>query len=553
MQRADVQHELAALTKRGFTYRVLDSDRIELTDPVTGEKRLMSLRQPSEESIRSWASSRRIPILEINPALIDTAQFAGWYNHWRQVPISNDVIQPLVVADVDGNGIPEIYGLVAVEEQVTIIESRIFEVDPPSFRHTYQPYPGIPTAIVDIDNDRLHEILFSGQSGLILSDFRQQQEGALPTVFNFSHLTTNSGVVGGWIPPVVGFLDGDSLVDCLYKVVEIDSSDSTLPFVSKAVVAEYDTLHRSLRRVWATRIPPAGQPADAVGPFTVADFDQDGRQEFATTGGLQGHVFLCENTGDNAYALVYQDSTPFVNLYKSASGDVDGDGKPEFFVAATEGDGQWALMYEADSNDHYSAKLLFHFLSGGPIDFPTYLTADIDGDGKLELLTTSGPNIFIFKSNGDNSYRLWYYKREDRLNAVQVYDFNNDGRLDLVLSKDADDSLGRLYYYSDLYLATPLMSVGEHHSLPIKVPLLRNYPNPFNSSTRIHYSIPSTQRVNLRVFDILGSEADVLMNDVQTAGEHEATWDASRFASGIYFCRMETQSGVLTIKLLLLR
>ena len=82
LQRADVQHDLAALTQRGFTYRMLDNNLIELTDPITQKRQLRSLRVPSDEEIRSWALARVVPILEIDPNTIDTNQYSGWYVNW---------------------------------------------------------------------------------------------------------------------------------------------------------------------------------------------------------------------------------------------------------------------------------------------------------------------------------------------------------------------------------------------------------------------------------------------------------------------------------------
>lgn len=123
------------------------------------------------------------------------------------------------------------------------------------------------------------------------------------------------------------------------------------------------------------------------------------------------------------------------------------------------------------------------------------------------------------------------------MNAVQVYDFNRDGRMDLVISKDRIDQLGRLYYYADLYRATPLMSVEERRSLQLGIQLLQNYPNPFNPSTEIRFDLPAPGNVSLVVYDILGRNMAQLVSGVYEAGSHTATWNAQDFPSGIYFAR----------------
>jgi len=80
---------------------------------------------------------------------------------------------------------------------------------------------------------------------------------------------------------------------------------------------------------------------------------------------LFGRVHLTENNENNSYVEVWRDSLPFVNLYYQTSGDGDNDGKNEFFVEATMSNGNWTTMYEADSNNHYSPKFLFHLISRG--------------------------------------------------------------------------------------------------------------------------------------------------------------------------------------------
>ena len=69
--------------------------------------------------------------------------------------------------------------------------------------------------------------------------------------------------------------------------------------------------------------------------------------------------------------------------------------------------------------------------------------------------------------------------------------------------------------------------------------LKQNYPNPFNPSTTIEYSISSSSFVNLRVYDILGKEIAILVNENQPAGAYRATFDAADLPSGIYFVHMK--------------
>ena len=72
--------------------------------------------------------------------------------------------------------------------------------------------------------------------------------------------------------------------------------------------------------------------------------------------------------------------------------------------------------------------------------------------------------------------------------------------------------------------------------------LQQNYPNPFNPSTIIQYAINSTQFVTLKVYDILGKEVFVLVNEKQNEGSYEVDFDGSNFSSGIYFYKLQTDN-----------
>jgi hypothetical protein len=81
----------------------------------------------------------------------------------------------------------------------------------------------------------------------------------------------------------------------------------------------------------------------------------------------------------------------------------------------------------------------------------------------------------------------------------------------------------------------------------------QNYPNPFNPSTTINYDLPRDSRVTLKVYDVLGREVTMLVNEDQKAGLKSAEWNATGFASGVYFYRLEAGSFVSVKKLLLLK
>jgi hypothetical protein len=88
---------------------------------------------------------------------------------------------------------------------------------------------------------------------------------------------------------------------------------------------------------------------------------------------------------------------------------------------------------------------------------------------------------------------------------------------------------------------------------PLTYRLEQNYPNPFNPSTTIRYGLPSHSHVTLTVFNTLGQRVATLVEGEQEAGFHEAVFDASALASGVYLYRLTAGSFVETRKLVLVR
>jgi len=93
----------------------------------------------------------------------------------------------------------------------------------------------------------------------------------------------------------------------------------------------------------------------------------------------------------------------------------------------------------------------------------------------------------------------------------------------------------------------------ENQSIPNKFALEQNYPNPFNPSTKIRYSIPTSSKVKLVVYDILGRKVTELVNKVQDAGYYEFNFNAADLSTGVYIYRLSYSDHFLTKKMLLLK
>ena len=91
-------------------------------------------------------------------------------------------------------------------------------------------------------------------------------------------------------------------------------------------------------------------------------------------------------------------------------------------------------------------------------------------------------------------------------------------------------------------------------SLPRSVSLDQNYPNPFNPQTQFHYSLTNTENIYLAIYDLLGREIYTIHNGLQRSGNHNIQWtgidnQGGFVPSGVYFCRLKTESEILTKKM----
>ncbi|MBE0538846.1 MAG: T9SS type A sorting domain-containing protein [Ignavibacterium sp.] len=99
-----------------------------------------------------------------------------------------------------------------------------------------------------------------------------------------------------------------------------------------------------------------------------------------------------------------------------------------------------------------------------------------------------------------------------------------------------------------------IVSVDDLKSdVPSDYSLSNNYPNPFNPTTTINFSIPEQANVKVIIYDALGNQVDVIADEVKSAGTYSVKWNATNYASGIYFYRLEANNFVQVRKMILMK
>ena len=104
------------------------------------------------------------------------------------------------------------------------------------------------------------------------------------------------------------------------------------------------------------------------------------------------------------------------------------------------------------------------------------------------------------------------------------------------------------FYYSRL-----ITDVKKDKVNVVVFTLSQNYPDPFNPTTTITYSLPKSSLITLKIYDLLGREIETLVNEEKPAGNYEVEFDGSNLPSGIYFYRMQAGKFIKTRKFVLIK
>ncbi len=192
----------------------------------------------------------------------------------------------------------------------------------------------------------------------------------------------------------------------------------------------------------------------------------------------------------------------------------------------------------------------------------------LNGCGETIFNPITGlPTKYVYSGNACNSTGWRDPVQGDKRNLVNIGPFNMaSGDTQVVVYSysiargsnnfqsvcdviSLSDNLKNYYYNCfNLIGIEPINNI-----VPEKFALMQNYPNPFNPETKISFSIPKKSFVEVKVFDALGREVTVLLNEEVNAGNYNVNFNATSYPSGIYFYRLSTGSFTETKKMILLK
>jgi hypothetical protein len=518
----------------------------------------------AKEGIQNPVYSPTYDSTIIDLRFIDTTLYYHKYSYWTEVPIHNWDFDCLRIGDINNNGKTELYGSRKYFwnnfEPIIIYELN----DAGNFipKHRYDSV-FIARNIYDADKDGEEEILLTLPPIYGLGN--QQRFFSKPTPTSFAEQLNFIFIYGTGAQLndiTLGDFDGDQFTDMLFARF---STPSVYIFEYNPLVNNFDSVYR----FDVNEPPPYGNSG-----FSVGDFDLDGKNDIVFGTG-RGNVFVIENEGNNQYTNSWQGSVESYHAYiHTWSSDIDKNGKPEFWVLADayyNGIGTTRItIFETNGNNSYHAVGrvdlvgIFSFYAG------TMQAVDIDGDGTEEIAVCIDDNFLILKFIGSRDhqiYELYYIKQNDLLTQQEwttyygaiMYDLNQNGVFNILLSMNHILYQQTSRFVTKIYKPDSLTNAKDlDPNVLQKHRLAQSYPNPFNSATNISFKLIKTDVVSINVYNILGKEIKLLLDENLPAAEYTIQWDGkdnkgNLLSGGVYFIQMKAGEYQHTIKTVLLK
>ncbi|MBK8983689.1 MAG: T9SS type A sorting domain-containing protein [Ignavibacteria bacterium] len=253
-----------------------------------------------------------------------------------------------------------------------------------------------------------------------------------------------------------------------------------------------------------------------------------------TESGFYIHILIC-NTEFIIDYNVTDTSTGFSSSYDYMT-----------IMYSPGGDLLWSKNYNGPGSNNFDEPRSIAADNNGNV----YVAGLSQGTGTMDDMV-----IINYNYSGNEVWVNRFNSAANRNDVANNISLDNSGNI-IVSGLISGVTSGTDFSVVKFSVITNVLSVSNE--TPSAYSLSQNYPNPFNPSTKIRFDIMNDDRtgahdVRLSVYDILGKQAAVLVNEKLSAGSYEAEFDASDLSGGIYFYRLETAEFTDTKSMLLLK
>ena len=302
------------------------------------------------------------------------------------------------------------------------------------------------------------------------------------------------------------------------------------------IYAGRDKIYRSVNGGSGWTVTNNNNPLD--GNFAIAmdiSYQTSDKVYVATapdpSGTLRGHIFRTTNGGNNWTDIT--DSLPD-RFFADIAVDPNND---NVVYTTFYGFGTGHVFKSINSGAKWTD------ITGTLPDIPT-ISVIVDPNNSEHVYVGNDLGVFVSTNGGTT----WEDFNEGLPSAVIAMDLN----ITLANNVLRVATHGNGVYERKL-LSTIVTKVDNDEIVSEYFQLEQNYPNPFNPSTRIQYAVSNRQFVSLKVYDVLGNEIAVLVNEEKSAGIYEIEFDAIGLSSGIYFYTLRSGGFAQTKKMILLK
>ena len=370
---------------------------------------------------------------------------------------------------------------------------------------------------------------------------------------NATHLQGNMLLAGAYMGNGMAPKSGTAYLfekegDTWTETAKLDATDGEVNDYFGHAVAIID---ENTVAIGAYRAEGAAEQSGAVYIFTREGEEWSQAAKLYEPGGASFDVF---GYSLSSFTIPDNMSTPNHLLFVGATGTNHDAGQTGSVHLFAERDGEWVyeneiLNDQVADNGHFG-----HSLATNPLG--DLFVGATRTHAKPERQTGS---VFAYRiERSDNMFSLTPNLEITASPSTSYHHFgavvSATDRFLLVSSpyddRDGLTNSGSIQFYSS-------KSVDNEQQEPEIIStfeLFQNYPNPFNPTTTIRYQLPTSAEVTLRVYDLLGREVAVLVNqEMKMAGRYQLTFDAGRLASGMYLYRLTAGSQVFTKKLMVIK